>query len=340
MNTNPVIHKPMAHWLFAVAGLVFAMVIIGAITRLTESGLSMVEWRPLIGAIPPLSEEEWQRVFDLYRQTPEYRLEHSWMGLQDFKTIFFWEWFHRLMGRIVGLAYGLPLLWFWLRGQIPAGYGWKLFGLLILGGAQGVMGWYMVESGLVDVPSVSHYRLAAHLGLAFLIFALLVWIGLDLYRHSDSYTPDKGLYTHGWAVLGLMTVTIFWGAYVAGLDAGLIYGDTFPKMGNQWIPGDMWFYEPAWINFFENHSGVQFTHRWLGMALVIAVLSLWGHAMAKGKAGTTAHLLVLMVFLQMGLGIATLMTGVAIPVAVAHQGGAVVLTLLLITFLHRVRSKV
>lgn len=328
-------HTLIANWLFAVAGLVFAMIIVGAITRLTESGLSMVEWRPLMGTLPPLSEEEWNRVFNLYKQTPEYQKENFWMGLADFKTIFFWEWFHRFLGRFIGLAYALPLLFFWLKGMIPQGYKLKLFGMLILGGLQGVMGWYMVESGLVDQPAVSHYRLAAHLSLAFLILAVLLWLGLSL-KPLKKFT-NPALYTHGLVTLGAYILTVFWGAYTAGLDAGLIYNETFPKMGDTWLPSDISRYEPFWINFFETHGGVQFTHRWLAIATTLITLSFWAHGALKNNAPPALHALAVMIILQFGLGLATLLSQVFLPLAVAHQAGAALVLIFLIVSLKQLK---
>ena len=228
----------ISNWLFFTAFMVFSMAIIGAITRLTESGLSMVEWRPLIGALPPLSEAEWQRVFDLYRETPEYQKKNFGMDIDEFKTIFFWEWFHRLWGRMIGVVYALPLFYFWLRKQIPDGYKLKLFLGLILGGMQGVMGWYMVESGLIDRPSVSHFRLAAHLSLAFIIFGYLLWVAFDLREIRASEKTTFCLRRHGWTSLVLLAITIIWGAYVAGLDAGMVY-NTWPLMGTQLIPHEL-----------------------------------------------------------------------------------------------------
>ena len=328
----------IAGWLFICCGLVFVMVTVGAITRLTESGLSMVEWRPLMGALPPLSEQEWARVFELYKQSPEYRKENFWMTIGDFKTIFFWEWFHRLLGRLIGLVYALPLLYFWLRGMIPSGYKAKLSGLLVLGGLQGLMGWYMVKSGLVEQPDVSHYRLAAHLGLAFLIFALLLWLGLGL--TDKERKPDVALYVHGWGVLGVLIITIFWGAYTAGLDAGLIYNESFPKMGGEWIPGGLLSpqpHQPVWINFFETHIGVQFMHRWLAMLSLVAVISLWLNGLLKRHAFPALHMLALMALIQVGLGITTLLSQVWLPVATLHQAGALMLLTILIIVLYRVK---
>ncbi len=295
----------------------------------------MVEWRPLMGALPPLNEAEWGRIFDLYKQSPEFTKENSWMALEDFKTIFFWEWCHRLLGRLIGLAYALPFFWFLLKKQIPEGYKLKLFGLLLLGGAQGLMGWYMVQSGLVDHPEVSHYRLAAHLGLALLILTLMFWLGLTF--RSTTRNPSQTLYTHSLIALGFVVTTIFWGAFTAGLDAGLVYNETFPKMGGHWLPPDLLHNQPAWTNFFENHVAIQFAHRWLAMITALIVLSLWGHALYKKTTRIVFHFLATMVCIQLALGITTLLSGIALPLAVAHQSGAVILLLLLIFCLYSVR---
>ena len=325
----------MANWLFICCGMVFTIVIVGAITRLADAGLSMVEWRPLMGILPPLNEQEWTRIFDLYKQSPEFQKKHFWMQISDFKAIFFWEWFHRLLGRLIGLVYALPLIWFWITNQIPKGYKSKLLAMLILGGLQGLMGWYMVKSGLVDQRDVSHYRLAAHLSLAFLIFALLLWLGLSL--NNQKRTPHPALYAHSWIVLGLFILTVFWGAYTAGLDAGLIYNETFPKMGDRFLPKDIWRYEPFWINFFETHSGVQFTHRWLAIATTIMTLGLCVRATLKKQGGTIINALAIMIILQAGLGIATLFSKVSPPIAVLHQAGAVAVLTVLMINLYRLR---
>lgn len=327
-NTENTNRKALSLWLFISAGFVFAMVVVGAITRLTESGLSIVEWNPLMGAIPPLNESEWERLFSLYKSSPEYLKKNFWMDLSDFKTIFFWEWFHRLIGRLIGLVYAIPLAFFWVRGLIPQGYKLKLLGLLFLGGAQGLMGWVMVQSGLVDQPAVSHYRLAAHLFLALLIFALLIWTGLSLKGFKKH--PDRGLYLHACLALGLVSFTITWGAFTAGLDAGLIYNESFPKMGGQWVPSELFRYDPFWISFLQAPAGVQFIHRWLAILTTITILSLWGRGLLKRRAFPALHILGLAVFIQFGLGITTLLSGVFLPVAALHQTGAVFLLTLLI----------
>lgn len=326
--------KAVAAWLFTTAGFVFAMIIIGAITRLTESGLSMVEWRPLIGALPPLSEAEWSRVFAIYQQTPEFQKINSWMELGDFKKIFFWEWFHRFWGRLIGIVYALPLIYFWITKQIRREDRPAFTGLLFLGGAQAVMGWYMVASGLVDVPAVSHYRLAAHLSLALVIISLLVLMGL---RYRGFYRdPHKGLYIQGWATLGLLAITIFWGAYVAGLDAGKIYNE-WPLMGGSFFPPDMWFMQPAWINIFEHHPAVQFTHRWLAIVTMIAVLAYVWRAIKAGSCPFLFGTLGTIVVAQVVLGIITLLSNVWIPPAVLHQAGGAILLCYMVASIYHVR---
>jgi len=329
----------LSNWLFACCGAVFLMIIIGAITRLTESGLSMVEWRPLIGALPPMNEIEWLRVFDLYKDSPEFQKKNFTMELAEFKNIFFWEWFHRLWGRMIGVIYALPFFFFLLRGWVPAGYKLKLFGLLILGGAQGFMGWYMVKSGLVDMPAVSHYRLAAHLSLAFLIYALMFWLALTLRKSAKDIVtkPNAALFKHGIGALCVLVITILWGAFTAGLDAGLVYNDSFPLMGGKVVPEEVWFYKPIWLNFFENHAGVQFVHRWLAIATVLAGLSITIHALIKKRREICFPLIGAMVLFQMGLGIATLMTNVNLHLATTHQAGAVLLLSFIIMGLHAVR---
>ena len=326
--------RSISNWLFGVAALVFVMIIVGAITRLTESGLSMVEWRPLIGTLPPLNEEAWTRVFELYKQTPEFQKKNFWMGIEDFKRIFFWEWFHRFMGRMIGVAYALPFFYFLLTKKIPDGFKLKLLFLLTLGGLQGLLGWYMVQSGLVDRPSVSHYRLSAHLGVALLIFSLLIWNALSI--RGVEKNPSPQLYTHAWITLGFMILTIFWGAYTAGLDAGLVYNE-FPLMSGGIMPPDMWHLQPYWINFFENIPSVQFTHRWLAITTAGIILTLWGHALYNKNVIWPIHILALLITIQVGLGIATLLSGVHINLATAHQAGAALLLATMTIILYKTR---
>ncbi|MCC6598065.1 MAG: COX15/CtaA family protein [Alphaproteobacteria bacterium] len=320
--------KTLAIWLFICAFMVFAMTVIGAITRLTESGLSIAEWKPFIGAIPPLNDTEWNRVFELYKQTPEFQKKNFWMGIGDFKAIFFWEWLHRLWGRLIGLAFALPLIAFWVRGMIPYGYKLKLIGLLALGGAQGAMGWYMVKSGLVDIPDVSPYRLAAHLGLALLIFSLLIWVALSLIR-TPGYT-DKKIHIHVWVCLAFVALTIFWGALTAGFNAGYVYNNDFPFVNGKIVPPDFWASCDPVFNFISNITAIQFMHRWLAMGSVFIVCTLWVHATIRKKSFVAIHALAAMIFVQLALGILTLLTVVQIQLAATHQAGAIIVIFLLI----------
>jgi len=316
----------LSNWLFFTAFMVFSMAIIGAITRLTESGLSMVEWRPLIGALPPLSESEWMRVFALYQETPEYQHKNFGMSLSEFKTIFFWEWFHRLWGRLIGIVYALPLVYFWLRNMIPAHYKSKLLIGLALGGSQAIMGWYMVESGLVDRPSVSHFRLAAHLSLAFIIFGYLSWLAFSLKGTIQRYQGSFCLRRHGWSALCLLAMTIIWGAFVAGLNAGLVY-NTYPLMGGRWIPLEL----NSFISIINDPAAIQFIHRWI--AILAAFMTISFAWRVKNFP------LMLAIFTQVGLGIATLLCQVTLPLAVMHQAGALVVFLCMTYSLFRISAK-
>lgn len=335
----------IAFWLLACAALVFGMAVIGAITRLTGSGLSITEWQPLMGTLPPLNEAEWQRVFALYQQTPEYLHKNSAMDLAGFKQIFFWEWFHRLWGRLIGVAFALPLLWFWLSGRLARAngdgrLGVKLLGLLLLGGMQGLLGWYMVMSGLVDQPSVSHYRLAAHLGLACLIYVLMLWLAADLLwpRRAAAALPKAardGMRRHGWTALALVSVTMVWGAFVAGLDAGYAY-NTFPLMDGRLLAPGAGALSPAWLNAFDNTALVQFIHRWLavvtaGVVLALAVRGL--QAAVPGRFRVLAAALGAMVVVQVVLGVTTLVLAVPVALGTAHQAGALMVLGLTVLFL-------
>ncbi|NCO04007.1 MAG: heme A synthase [Alphaproteobacteria bacterium] len=322
-NMTQKTNKAIANWLYFTAFMVFAMAIIGAITRLTESGLSMVEWQPITGTIPPLNEAQWQEEFNLYRASPEYQKKNFGMSLDEFKNIFFWEWFHRVWGRLIGLVYAVPFSYFLLTKKIPKGFKIKLFIGLLLGGCQGLMGWYMVQSGLIDRPSVSHFRLAAHLSLAALIFCYLLWLAFDL-NGNKSDNLSFCIKRHGWIAFGFTFVTVVWGAFVAGLDAGLVY-NTWPLMGDKLIPHEL---NSISSILFEPVS-VQFTHRWIAIVTAVIVLSFAWRIKSKALAGMMA--------LQVILGITTLLSMVAIPLAAAHQAGAFILLGLLVYWLHRLR---
>lgn len=335
--SNP---RQLAIWLFACCGMVMAMTIIGAITRLTESGLSITEWNVVMGALPPLGAAQWAAEFEKYKASPEFELKHYWMGVEDFKQIFFWEWLHRLWGRTIGLVFAIPLIVFWLQKKIPSTLKPHLIGLFLLGGAQGYMGWYMVQSGLVDHPEVSHYRLAAHLSLALVLYSYMAWLGLSLWREKSTAANEQVSFRilplHGALALGCVALTIVWGAFVAGLDAGLIY-NTFPQMGHGLVPPEMWSRSPVWINLFENHASVQFTHRLLAITTGIVVLS-YAWRGYQTKSHVVYIYLGLWMLMQIGLGISTLLSQVWIPVAVFHQLGAVILLSLVIGSLQLPRS--
>ena len=334
--------RPIALWLLVCCAMVLAMAVIGAITRLTESGLSMVEWKPLIGILPPLSEAEWNRVFDLYKATPEYRVYNSGMDLAAFKSIFWWEWFHRLWGQLIGFVFLIPFLRFWIQGRIPKDLWPKLAGLFLLGGLQGVIGWYMVKSGLVNSPEVSHYRLALHLSMAILIYGLLLRTALGLLDPlplAGWATESRRLRRHARVALGLVGLTIVWGAFVAGTDAGLAY-NTFPLMAGRVIPPEVGNLSPWWINPLENTAAIQLSHRALallsGLVVLALALRVW-LARLPGRAARAALLTAVLVLAQIALGIATLLSFVWIPVAAAHQAGAILVVSGLVWLLHELR---
>ena len=300
------------------------MVVVGGITRLTESGLSMVRWEPISGAIPPTSPEAWEAEFTAYKASPEYQKINRGMSLAEFKNIFFWEYVHRLLGRFIGLAFALPLAWFAWKRAIPRGYGWRLTALLGLGGLQGLVGWWMVASGLVDRPEVSHIRLATHLLLALFIFGALIWTALDLRRlaRDPASRPARLTVTAAWA-LSLLGLQLLFGAYVAGLDAGFAY-NSWPRMGDEWFPSGTPMLQPFITNFVDNPIMVQFVHRWLAWVVAAAALLLAARAWSRGFR-IEAFALVAAVTLQILLGIATLLTGVELWIAVAHQAMAALL---------------
>ena len=315
-------------WLAAIAGLVLAMVMVGGATRLTDSGLSITEWKPVTGIVPPMSDQGWASEFEKYRQIPEYELINKGMTLEEFKDIYWWEWSHRFLGRMIGFVFFIPFLVFWLRGWLTRRSKWQGIGVLALGGLQGAVGWYMVASGLVDRVDVSQYRLAMHLGLAAIILASVVLMARDvrLARLADQAEalPSRFRVT-SYALVGLVFLQILLGALVAGLDAGLTY-NTWPLMDGSFIPHGLFFKAPWYVNPFENILTVQFDHRMmaylvLGVAIFHAIQS---RGLRDQAAIRRAHFLSVLVGTQVVVGIVTLLTVVHIHIALAHQAIAFV----------------
>lgn len=335
----PITNRPIIIWLLINCTMVLAMAVIGAITRLTESGLSITEWAPITGVLPPLNETAWLAEFEKYRATPQYQLLNAGMSLGDFQHIYFWEWLHRLWGRLIGLVYALPFFWFLLRGKIPAALRFRLWLILALGGLQGFIGWFMVQSGLVgDMTSVSHLRLALHLSVAFVIFAFLWWTVLDLLRPTALHNTGITfcLRRHGWTGMFFLMLTIIWGAFVAGLDAGMAY-NTFPLMNGAWLPPESWNLQPLWKNFFDNTAMVQFIHRTLAIFTALFLLIWCWRVWLVAQNPTQKKWLIglaAMLLLQPALGIVTLLTIVDISLATMHQAGALILLALLLVNLH------
>ena len=333
--------RAIAAWLLACCMLVFATVVVGGITRLTHAGLSITEWQPVSGVLPPLSEADWQLAFDKYRRTPEYLTVNKGMALEAFKRIYAWEYVHRLLGRLVGFAFLLPLVWFALRRRIRRGDGWKLAGIFALGALQGVLGWYMVKSGLVDDPRVSQFRLTAHLTLAFIIFGAMLWLALSLLYPQRTKPADAVPGARRWAigVLALVLAMVATGGLVAGIRAGFAY-NTFPLMNGSIVPPEILVLEPAWKNFFWNMATVQFDHRVLAVLLLLLVPVLWVKLRQPSiprRATLGGHALLLMLGIQFALGVATLLSVVWLPLAALHQAGAVVLLALSVNVAHALR---
>ena len=321
----------VAAWLLVCAAFTFAIVVVGGITRLTESGLSITEWRPLAGALPPLSQADWEALFARYRETPQYRQVFSAIGLEGFKSIFWWEYAHRLLGRVIGLVFVLPFTYFYLKNRLSRPLTWKLDGIFLLGGLQGALGWYMVQSGLVDDPRVSHLRLVAHLGLALLIFSTELWLALDLLKPGK-----KRLSAFPLAVAGLVFVMALSGGLVAGLRAGHAY-NSFPLMNGHLVPPEAFMLEPWWRNFFWNVATVQLVHRSIFWLLLVLIPLAWWRA-RRTPAKIAAHHLLGMFLLQASLGICTLLLAVPVPLAALHQAGAVLLLAAALWTAHTARA--
>lgn len=321
------------------------MVVVGGITRLTLSGLSITEWKPVIGIIPPLSAGEWADEFAKYKEIPQYRSLHSTMSLAEFKGIYFWEYAHRLLGRFIGVAFAVPFVWFVVRRRLPRRLVPPLAGILLLGFAQGGLGWYMVESGLADRVAVSQYRLVAHLALALAIYAAILWVALGIVRGPAPPPGGRSRSHPGWRraaemVLLLIALTVAAGGFVAGTRAGLTY-NTFPLMDGRLVPAGYAQLHPLYLNWFENIAAVQFDHRVLAMATFTAIVLLWAagrRASLPKPAHITLHALLAAASVQLVLGISTLLLVVPIPLAAAHQAGAVLLLTAAIILRHTLRK--
>ncbi|WP_293008176.1 COX15/CtaA family protein [Nitrosomonas sp.] len=336
--------KPIATWLLICCVMVFAMIVVGGVTRLTDSGLSIVEWQPIVGTMPPITQEDWDVLLEKYRSSPQYQKINKGMSVAEFKNIFWWEYFHRLLGRLIGIVFFVPFVYFLVKKSIDRSLGIKLTGIFILGGLQGFMGWYMVMSGLVNDPHVSQYRLTAHLGLAFVIFAAMFWVALGLLtpqsEHSRLNEKIQSLRRFSYSLTSLIFIMILSGGFVAGIRAGLAY-NTFPLMNGHLIPPDLFILEPWYRNFFDNITTVQFDHRLIAWLLAFLVPLFWFKARKAELSGTTrlaCNLFLIMLVVQISLGITTLLQVVPIHLAASHQGGAVLLFAASLWVSHRFRE--
>lgn len=335
-NLNPVrTSSAVLTWLIVCCVLVFIMVIVGGITRLTQSGLSMVDWAPVSGVIPPIGEAAWMAEFERYKTSPEYQQVNKGMSLEAFKSIFFMEYIHRVLGRLIGLVYFLPLVYFVITRRIAARRLPALALIFILGGLQGLLGWYMVRSGLVDNPQVSQYRLTAHLLLAVVLYSALVWITLSVARGRSVFgrvNSDQRVYGAAFLCF-LIILMIATGGFMAGTKAGFVH-NTFPKIDGVWMPANVFAMTPWWLNFFENVTTIQVVHRYLAAVTLVCVTIF---ALANLKRSVTVWFLLIAVFIQFGLGVLTLLSGVATVPAAIHQGMALILLTCAIVTLHRFR---
>jgi len=328
-------------WLFATAAMLLVMIGLGGLTRLTGSGLSIMEWAPIMGTLPPLSNAEWERLFNLYKQIPQYALVNADFGLDEFKRIFWLEWFHRLWGRALGLVFAVPLVWFWIRGHVSRSLVPKLVGLLVLGGLQGAVGWFMVASGFQpDTTTVSAYRLVAHLGLAVILYGAVIWTGLNVMA-GPPHAPRAARLTHicAAATCALVVITILAGGFVAGLRAGLTY-NTFPLMDGAWIPAGYADLQPFLLNLTENIAAVQFNHRLLATVTLLAgvgTLVVGWRATAEAVPRRPLVALAVLILVQYVLGVATLLHVVPVSLAVMHQVCAVLVLTAGLILLHVTR---
>jgi cytochrome c oxidase assembly protein subunit 15 len=334
--------RAIAAWLLVCCVLVFAVIVVGGITRLSHAGLSITEWQPIVGTLPPLSAADWEDAFAKYRATPEYQQVNRGMTLDAFKRIYWWEYVHRLLGRLVGVAFIVPLAVFAWRRRIPEGLVWKLAGVFVLGGLQGALGWYMVKSGLVDDPRVSQFRLTAHLTLAFLILGALLWLALSLLYPKRTRLLAQAVSARRWshATLACVLAMVVTGGFVAGLRAGKAY-NTFPLMNGELVPSGIMMIDPWWKNFFWNIATVQFDHRMLALLLlIVVVVLLWKVRAAMDlprRARSTARLLGALVVLQVALGVSTLLLAVPLVLGTLHQAGAALVFATSVALVHALR---
>lgn len=342
LSSSAEANRNIAIWLLVCCTAIFGMTVLGGVTRLTGSGLSMVEWAPILGILPPLNEAQWLEVFNLYKQSPEFIHKNFHMGLDDFKGIFWFEYAHRVLGRAIGIIFFVPMIYFIVKGHVSKSLQPKLILMFVLGGCQGLLGWYMVKSGLVNDPHVSQYRLTAHLGMAFIIFAFIFWTALNLLYSKSLAVNDSLAFIRRVAVgiTAIVFITVLSGGFVAGMKAGLIY-NTFPLMGDSLIPPGLFALEPTWTNFFENMTTVQFDHRVLATIVFISITSFW--IMARKyelprRAKLGINLLLATVVLQVTLGISTLLLEVPVSLGAAHQGGALVLFTVCLFTLHSLKK--
>ena len=332
--------RPIIIWLLVIVLMIFGTIMIGGITRLTESGLSMVDWRPLMGIIPPTNEADWNKVFEMYKQYPEYQKLNYNITLSEFKSIFFWEYGHRMFGRLIGLFMLLPWLFFSIRKRLDRKFNLKMLALFILLVAQGVLGWYMVQSGLIDIPQVSHYRLAAHLLLAMALLGATLWQALNLIRVEAAETVQTRLRQIALGFTVLISLLIFYGAIVAGLNAGLGY-NTFPLMAGHLVPPRMFMLEPLWLNLLDNHITVQFLHRTFGWLILFSTAGIWLYARKLPLSLKQSHAVKViagLVALQFVLGVLTLIYVMPLGLAIAHQAVAAILFASAINLNHSLRK--
>lgn len=334
--------RAIATWLVLVAFLVFTMILVGGATRLTQSGLSIVDWKPISGIIPPLNEAEWLAEFEGYKQFPEYKLINHGMSLDEFKGIFYWEYSHRLLGRLIGLAFAVPMLFFFIRKKVKSALKPKLIGLFILGGMQGVMGWYMVMSGLIHEPEVSHLRLTAHLSLAIAIIMALCWVAWGLYRPQKlgrEVAISSGFRRFAGFLLIAVLLQMIMGALVAGLKAGFAF-NTWPLMADKFIPDHLYPINPFWHSMLDDTMTVQFDHRMGAYTIFALVMGLMFYVYRHNlhpRIKFAAHMLAGLVLVQIVLGVLTLIHVVPVTLGVAHQGIGVMVTMAALFLVHEVR---